>query len=517
MKKAARNSPILTATQRFLRDYQRANDTLRDGARREANAFVRSAVCDPEWLRKHDKIEGLAPRVPGSFVELEIGSGPRLVAHVEGMNITLVAIGRHEVVAKLKKQRNVGSELAKPAKLPPGFGVPSLNEAIKIALEIHSAKQAGVADRRRRFGPEVNRDWMYFLSDEQEKMFLGIRDSIENSLLEPGTAAVHLIEGGPGTGKTSVLLKLLDYFEHEGWVVGLDMSEHLVKFIEAQTGRDLTDLTQPVADGEPVGICFVDDPASLPGLRLDAGRAKRDLAMLESTAVVVAFDPLQLERRGNDEDLTDAVLEDIRASVGATRWTLRDCYRQKEMPGIAARSLTSVIMGSFPFLAEGKKKAWATSRAEIAEAALDLQFINPGGSAEFYEDAEWADWNAYLGSVSTETWANAREGDPCIWPRLAVVVAMDAALPATWAPPLERVQHHFIAGPDWRDRLRGVEYAHVAVLLTKSEMDMVGSGFEGSGRTEYERFQLLRIPFSRARDSLAVFGVSPSEAPEAKP
>ncbi len=515
MKKAARTPPTLAVTQRFVRDYQRASATVADGARREANAFVRSAVFDTEWLHKHDKIEGLAPRVPGRFVELEIGSGPRLVAHVEGMNITLVALGGHEVVAELKKQRNVGAELAKSAKLPPGFGVPSLNEAIKIALEIHSVTQAGVADRRRPFGPEVNPDWMYFLSDEQEKMFLGIRDSIENSLLEPGTAAVHLIEGGPGTGKTSVLLKLLDYFEHEGWVVGLDMSEHLVKFIEAQTGRDLTDLTQPVADGEPVGICFVDDPASLEGLRWDAGRAKRDLAKWESTAVVVAFDPLQIEGRG--EDLIDAALEDVRASVDATRWTLRDCYRQKEKPGIAALSVTSVVLGSSAFLAEGKKEAFATSRAEIAEAALDLQFINPGGSAEFHEDAEWANWNAYLGSVSTETWATAREGDPCIWPRLAVVVPMDAALPATWAAPLERVQHDFIAGPDWRDRLRGVEYAHVAVLLTKSEMDMVRSGFEGSGRTEYERFRLLRIPFSRARDSLAVFGVSPSEAPEAKP
>ncbi len=516
MKKAARTPPILTATQRFNRDYQRANDTLRDGARREANAFVRSAVLHPDWLHKHDKIEGLAPRVPGRFVELEIGSGPRLVAHVRGMNITLVALGGHEVVAELKKQRNVGAELAKPAKLPPGFGVPSMNEAIKIALEIHSAAQAGVADRRRPFGPEVNPDWMYFLSDEQEKMFLGIAEAIENSLLEPGTAAVHLIEGGPGTGKTSVLLNLLDHFKHEDWVVGLDMSEHLVEFIEAQTGRDLTKFTQPVADGEPVRICFVDDPASLEGLRWDAGRAKRDLDKWESTAVVVAFDPLQVEGT-REVELTDAALEDVRASVGATRWTLRDCYRQKEKPGIAALSLTSMVMGSSAFLAKGKKEAWATSRAEIAAAALDLQFINPGGSAEFYEDAEWADWNAYLGSVSTETWATAREGDPCIWPRLAVVVPMDAALPATWAPPLERVQHHFIAGPDWRDRLRGVEYAHVAVLLTKSEMDMVRSGFEGSGRKKYERFRLLRIPFSRARDSFAVFGVPPTEAPEAKP
>ncbi len=505
-----RTPPTLLATRRFVKDYRKANATIADGARREVDAFVRSAVLIPDWLHKHDKIEGLGTRMPGRFVELEIGSGPRLVAYVNGMDITLIALGDHEVVTRLKKQRNLPGELEQLADLPAGFGVMTIDDAVKAFAESVAAALNGTVDRSRTFGPEVDLDWLHFLSDEQEEMFLNIAEDIETAMATPGTATAHLIEGGPGTGKTSVLLRLLDHFAEEGHSVGLDMSEHLVEFIKAQTGRDLREFTAPIENGEPVRICLVDDPASLQSLRWDARRARENLGELESTAVVVAFDPLQVEGR-RDAELTDAALEEVREAAYAKRWVLRDCYRQKEFPGAAARSLTGVIMGSSPFLADKKRAAWAESRAQIAEAALDLRFINPGGHFTVYDEAQWSDWTGYLATVGTATWATMREGDPRAWPRLAVVAPMDAVVPESWAPPLRDVQHHFISGPGWQQRLRGVEYAHVAVLLTQSELAMVTSGFTGTGRTEYGRFQLLRIPFSRARDSLAVFAVPPSD------
>ncbi len=71
------------------------------------------------------------------------------------------------------------------------------------------------------------------------------------------------------------------------------------------------------------------------------------------------------------------------------------------------------------------------------------------------------------------------------------------------------MRHHRVSGADWPDRLRGIEYQHVAVILTEGELAMVTDGFTGTGRTDYEKFRLLRIPFSRARESLAVLAVSP--------
>ncbi len=272
-----KTAPTLLATRRFVKDYRKANATIRDGARREVKAFTQSALLTPDWLHQHDKVEGLGKGLRGRFVELEIGSGPRLVVYVDGMVITLVALGAHDVVTRLKRHRSVRKELNELADLPAGFGVMTLEGALLADRISHLASQAGTRDPRRPFGPEVDPDWLHFLSDEQEEMFLGIAEAIENALTIPGMATAHFIEGGPGTGKTSVLLCLLDHFAEKGCSVGLDMPEHLVKFVEAQSGRDLRKFMSPIGERESVCIYLVDDPASLDGLRWDSARARQNL------------------------------------------------------------------------------------------------------------------------------------------------------------------------------------------------------------------------------------------------
>ncbi len=501
-----KTAPTLLATRRFVKDYRKANATIRDGARRKANALMGSALRDPEWLHQHDKVEGLGKGL--RCMELEIGSGPRLVAYVDGMVITLVALGPHDVVTHLKRNRNVREELKELADLPAGFGVRTLEDVLLADMISHLASKSGTRDPRLPFGLEVDPNWLHFLSDEQEEMFLGIAGAIENALTIPGMTTAHFIEGGPGTGKTSVLLCLLDHFAEEGYSVGLDMPKHLVEFVEAKSGLDLRKFMSPIGERESVCIYLVDDPVSLEGLRWDSARAKQNLGQWESTAVVVAFDPLQVEGTRVDE-LTDASLQKVRADADATRWVLRDCYRQKEIPGSAALSVTKVILGSSAFFIAKKRAEWAEGHAEITEAALNLRFINPGGEFTQFTEPEWSDWTGYLDKVGRETWATMREGDPRVWPRLAVVAPMDATLPESWAPPLRDMQHHFIAAHDCAERLRGVEYAHVAVLLTQSELERVTKGVNGTGPKEYERLRMLRLPFSRARDSTAVFVVPP--------
>lgn len=43
------------------------------------------------------------------------------------------------------------------------------------------------------------------------------------------------------------------------------------------------------------------------------------------------------------------------------------------------------------------------------------------------------------------------------------------------------------------------------MLLGRDLYDRTNAGFEGSGQAEYNRYRLFRIPFSRAKDSLATF------------
>ncbi len=285
------------------------------------------------------------------------------------------------------------------------------------------------------------------------------------------------------------------------------MSDRLLDFIHTQTTVDLTSAAERASDVERPGeIILIDDPASLDALRWSAKLAVINAKRRGRAIAVVAFDPLQVEGRRKDE-LSDEALKQVRDEHEVTRIHLRDCYRQRSDVGRAARNITGVILDSSPFLLAQKQIDWAQGRKEIARDALDLRFINEAGRVVVSEEAGWEDWKAYLSYVVATSVAQRVEGDPANWPVLAVVEPLEAKLPATWEPLLSAVHHERVGGYDWPGRLRGIEYQHVALILTQRELNMVKDGFTGSGRTDYEKFRLLLIPFSRARESLAVFAL----------
>ena len=53
--------------------------------------------------------------------------------------------------------------------------------------------------------------------------------------------------------------------------------------------------------------------------------------------------------------------------------------------------------------------------------------------------------------------------------------------------------------------IKGLEFQHVFLILDRATHDTLESGFEGSGVRVYDSRRLLRIPFSRAKDSLVTF------------
>ena len=50
----------------------------------------------------------------------------------------------------------------------------------------------------------------------------------------------------------------------------------------------------------------------------------------------------------------------------------------------------------------------------------------------------------------------------------------------------------------------------MAIILSADLRHELEAGFTGSGRQIYEERRLLRIPFTRAKDSLAVFVIPPA-------
>jgi len=53
--------------------------------------------------------------------------------------------------------------------------------------------------------------------------------------------------------------------------------------------------------------------------------------------------------------------------------------------------------------------------------------------------------------------------------------------------------------------IKGLEFQHVFLFLKRDLYEQVEYGFKGSGQRVYNQRRLLRIPFSRAKDSLVTF------------
>jgi len=55
------------------------------------------------------------------------------------------------------------------------------------------------------------------------------------------------------------------------------------------------------------------------------------------------------------------------------------------------------------------------------------------------------------------------------------------------------------------ERVKGLEFQHVFVAISAQEYQRLAAGVKGMGGHDYNQLKLLRIPVSRAKDSLVFF------------
>src|SRR5262249_13350114 len=132
--------------------------------------------------------------------------------------------------------------------------------------------------------------------------------------------------------------------------------------------------------------------------------------------------------------------------------------------------------------------------------ANSLTFRNPSGYAASYPNATLADWRLHL------SWMSKQGGLSAHWPALLVVVDENTKLPPAWSRELEPLPHERFPLSKIQVAIKGLEYQHVVLVLSRDRLNAIERGFTGSGRPLYNEFRLLRIPFTRAKDSIGVFG-----------
>ncbi len=353
------------------------------------------------------------------------------------------------------------------------------------------------------YANEIAPEWLYFLDEEQDALAVSIVDSIENRVLGGDAPGIHLVLGGPGTGKTCVLLNLLlRLWHHDKLETRLVMPKRIKDYVEASLGITLSETWLSLdgfqyaarARARPLDVLLLDDPHGLQDLKLASTLVQDGAARV----VVAAFDPLQF-----DEAVTDADFDHFANTNRAAIHHLTMCYRQKENVGAQTKNATTVLAASTPFLDKTKKKDFLETHSRLTELANTLRFSNPAG---YLRSCMPADSKAFVGEVR-----RISETPALLWkhaPSLLIAMCDPGleALPSDCLQALDRfpAKYDIIKSVSLAS-VKGLEYQHVFIVLDQRTFNAMESGFDGSGKRVYEQRRLLRIPFSRAKDSLVIF------------
>ena len=106
-------------------------------------------------------------------------------------------------------------------------------------------------------------------------------------------------------------------------------------------------------------------------------------------------------------------------------------------------------------------------------------------------------------------WIGRQPGRWNHWPTLLIVNDPAVDVPKRWLDAIADLWVNQITINRLND-IKGLEYQHVAIILSADLHHELEAGFTGSGCRIYEERRLLRIPFTRAKDSLAVFVIPPA-------
>lgn len=464
---------------RFTKKWDAAAPGLRGLIRQEVHSLKARRTAQVNWVGQYDQI-----KMYGSerVLEIDLGGGWRMIAHVGAHGaLTLLDFGPHGFFAQYTR-RMLDHDLVHASPLVADFA--------SAAPSVQTTRTLATLTR---YGNEVSRDWVYFLDEVQTRATEEIVTEIEDALAGDSRSATFVI-GGPGTGKTSVLLQLLMRLSNavvtnrETWDVRLDIGDRLASFIKASTDWDLGAVRRLPTASDPADVLLVDDPR-------DVAHVKRCATLLRSgavRAVVIGFDPLQLQ-----DSLEDKEYQALSTSMRATEHRLSTCYRQKAAVGESAVQVARAVAESSPFLIAERKRAYKRERRRLTAIANEVSFVNPTGHVVIEPHADASAFRRHV------TWIN----NQALWTHWApVLLVLDTGvdLPATWKSALRDVRHDVVPLAKATD-MKGLEYQHVIMVLGPDRFQALQSGFSGSGRAVYNDYRLARIPYSRAKDSIATF------------
>ena len=325
------------ASTRFLKTYKKASLGLQNLAEGSIHDFINRQLADPKTVSlSYDRVANMAPPV----LEIKLSGGHRLLAWYDENQLTLLDMGGHEVVGRYdinKFFHDTASREKAPKQFFPGqqskFFIRNPDRSIPFKYE-----------------SELSNEWLYFLEEEQERIFEDIASDVIDAIEEDRSLMRYFIIGGPGSGKTCILLNLLKLFADLDLEIGIIMSDLLASYTETSSNSNISQFRVKLEEIPNLDILLFDDPDSLVTL-LPEQRP------INAKVIIFAFDPLQLT-----SGMTDGSFDSWQQRDDIIIHTLGTCYRQKENVGKATKHIVDTIANSTPFLRKDKIQTFRERR-----------------------------------------------------------------------------------------------------------------------------------------------------------
>lgn len=485
----------ITVTPRFTKVMEKAAGHFKARVYRKVHRFVTLHREDPVTVAGEYKVfKSVEPHI---VLEIPLSDGDRLLGHWSKHTLTLVDAGPHDVY-DLFTMDVLESQLPAAAPADQNFWPESCRARRLFETHVDNAYEE--------YPDENDPRWISTLADEQCGIVTtAFRQIRRASRTQPRSYA---IVGGPGTGKTSILVKLLVDLAEVGRKPALVVSDAVANYINGcglNIDNDRIDKHELWSEetGSRFESVLFDDPASFHEIEQAfylAGNPFR--------AIVVAFDPCQLE-----EDFSDTDFKALQQLVDFRPFVLSECYRQKERVGRAAKRVFDMIADSTPFKADDKISAFKESHDLVHRVSNDLTFPNKYGTEALIENATLSDFRQAVSRLKRHPlWTHARP---------LLLVTQEGIDVDDWdfAYELRGIAYQQIViqcdGLTDLAEVKGIEYQHAFMVLGRRLFHELSEGFEGTGKKVYARRRLLRIPFSRAKDSIVTFVVDDNTADDA--
>jgi Txe/YoeB family toxin of Txe-Axe toxin-antitoxin module len=463
--------------------------------------LIRKAESNPStWHRYEEKLKD------DSFGSVQayktaVTSGDRLVFVIEKNEIILVDIGKHEVMddyarmSRSARNKDISSsqdvdswfanKLSKKllekssARIKPNLGQQKVDISEIMSEEIQGD------EFRYTFDEELNEKWVLFLDEQQSNVANNIYKDLE---LTEDNIKIHYILGGPGTGKTIVLLNIAIRLENAGKAVSFQLSQGVLKYLNSGS----TKVPGANLGPGPGVVLLIDDPADLQSMNGIIRQAKSS----KCRAVVIALDPLQWHEKDMPE-----TFEKIWSNYENTTHKLDVCYRQSA--GVAKKQLklfTSLLGKNSRFLIEEKQKQERVDIAPYLNLSLDMTFVDEAGRYKLYLSDTQSNFIKEIERFRKREY---------IWKHthpIAFIYHDDLPKDVKdyakkYSQGLNRIEFSY---SDYK-KTRGVEYQELFLFLDREFWEKINDGQQGLKTTDWQQIACLHTLFSRPKDGLVFF------------